>query len=381
MNEPGLPQGQKPSLCFVALQAYGVLTGDERAGHIGGAEVQQCLIARGLARRGYTVSMVTQDEGQPDGRVHGGVRALRSYRPQAGLHGLRFFWPRITRTWAAMRRADASIYYQRTSDSVTGVVAAFCRRHRRRFVFSVGANEDCITSLPNCSTRRERLLYIYGLRHADVVVAQTPWQRDALARNLGRSSLLIRSTAPDPGEPSPPPADASPRFLWAGRLAPRKRPELFLEIARLCPGADFDLVGSTPEEEQLQTVKKATAGIPNIRLHGFVPHGELGAFYSRARALVCTSLNEGFPNTFLEAWSRGRPVVTTTDPGDVVRSERIGLVANDVEALVAAVRLVAERKDEWVEMAARARAYYLREHHPERILDEYEALLRTLSST
>ena len=324
--------------------------------------------------------MVTQDEGQTDGQVHQGVLALRSYRVHAGLPGLRFFWPRITRVWAAMRRADASTYCQRTSDSFTGVVAAFCRRYRRRFVFSVGANEDCLSSLPNCSTWRERSFYLYGLGHADVIVVQTPWQREALARTFGRRSVLIRSAAPDPGEPSLPPPDGRPRLLWAGRLAPQKRPELLLEVARRCPAADFDVVGSTADTERRRTVEKAAAGIRNVRLHGFVPHRELATFYSRARALVSTSVSEGFPNTFLEAWSRGRPVVTTTDPGDVVRDERIGLVANDVDGLAAAVRQVTDRNEEWAGMASRARAYYLREHRPERILDDYESLLQSLSS-
>jgi glycosyltransferase involved in cell wall biosynthesis len=245
-------------------------------------------------------------------------------------------------------------------------------------VFSVGANEDCLRALPNCSTWRERSLYLYGLGHADVVVVQTPWQREALARSFGRRSVLIRSAAPDPGEPGYPPGDGRPRFLWAGRLAPQKRPELLLEVARRCPAADFDLVGSTADTERRLAFEKAAAGMRNVHLHGFVPHPELATFYGGARALVSTSVSEGFPNTFLEAWSRGRPVVTTADPGDVVRDERIGRVADDADGLAAAVREMTDRPDEWAGMASRARAYYLREHRPERILDDYDALLRSL---
>jgi glycosyltransferase involved in cell wall biosynthesis len=240
---------------------------------------------------------------------------------------------------------------------------------------------DCLPSLPNCPTWRERRLYLYGLAHADVVVVQTPWQREALARSFGRRSVLIRSAAPDPGEPSLPSEDGRPRLLWAGRLTPQKRPELLLEVARRCPAADFDLVGSTEDGGRREAVENAAAGLRNVRLHGFVPHGELATFYGRARALVSTSVSEGFPNTFLEAWSRGRPVVTTIDPGDVVRNERIGLVAGDVDGLSAAVRHVTDRSEEWAGMASRARAYYLREHRPERILDDYDALLQSLPPT
>jgi glycosyltransferase involved in cell wall biosynthesis len=378
MMPPAASHERRMGFCLVAPKAYGLLSGDAGVRHIGGAEVQQCLIARGLARRGHVVSMITLDVGQVDGRVHDGVLALRSYRERSGLPGVRFFWPRIGRVWNAMRRADALVYYQRTSDSLTGVVAAFCHSRGRRFIFSVGADEDCLPSLPNCLTPRERALYRYGLRRADAVVTQTRWQRDALVRHFGRRSVLIRSAAPDPGEPSPLPREARPRFLWAGRIAPEKRPELLLELARRCPGTDFDIVGSAAPGVPANLLAAAAAEIPNLRLHGFVHHGDLGKFYDQALALVCTSAREGFPNTFLEAWSRGRPVLTTVDPDGVVYEEGIGVVGGDVGELAQTVRDVEGRGDMWAGMASRARAYYLREHRPERILDDYESLLGSL---
>jgi glycosyltransferase involved in cell wall biosynthesis len=375
------PHGRRPGaeLCFVSPKAFGLLSGAAHVRHIGGAEVQQCLVARGLAGRGRGVSMVTFDVGQADGGVHGGVRVFRSHRERAGLPGLRFLWPRLTHTWASMRRADSAAYYQRTSDSLTGVVAAFCRLRGRRFVFSVGEDGDCVPALPNCRTARERVLYRYGLRRADVVVAQTRWQQEALQRNFGRASILIRSAAPDPGGPRPLPPGPPPRVLWAGRLAPQKRPELLLELARRCPGVDFDVVGAPPSGAAAHEFDAAARALPNVRLHGFVPHRELGDFYDRAVALVCTSVREGFPNTFLEAWSRGRPVVTTVDPDRVVREEDVGLVAEGVEDLAEAVLCFSRQGDEWAARARRARAYYLREHRPERVLDLYEALLDSLN--
>jgi glycosyltransferase involved in cell wall biosynthesis len=366
-------------LCFVSPRAYGLLSGDPAVRHIGGAEVQQCLVARGLAARGHAVSMVTLDMGQGDGRAHQGVVVHRSYREGSGLPGLRFFWPRLARTWASMRRADAAVYYQRTSDSLTGIVAAFCRVHGRRFVFSAGEDGDCVRPLPNCRTARERALYRYGLRRADVVVAQTRTQSRLLREEFDRSSVVIRSAAPDPGEPRRTSEAASGSLLWAGRIAPQKRPELLLELARRCPDITFDVVGAAQSGGRAEELTAAAATTPNLRLHGFVPHGELAPFYDQAAALVCTSLREGFPNTFLEAWSRGLPVLTTVDPDDVVRSEGLGAVAAGVEGLVEGARTLARRGSEWEAMSGRARAYYVREHRPERVLDDYEALLRSLS--
>jgi len=322
--------------------------------------------------------MITLDEGQEREQSLSGVLAIRSYRDSSGLPGLRFVWPRITHAWGAMRRANASVYYQRTSDSLTGIVAAFCRSHGRRFVFSVGEDGDCLPSLPNCPTRRERALYRWGLKRADVVLAQTRWQQAALARHFDVRSILVRSAGPDPGEPAPLPRDGRPRMLWVGRLAPQKRPDLLLEVARRCPETEFDAVGAAHSGALAESFAAAASAFKNVHLHGFVPHARLGAYYDHSAGLICTSAREGFPNTFIEAWSRGRPVLTLVDPDDIVRDEGVGVVAEDAERLGEAVRRIDPRSDEWTAMARRARAYYLREHRPEGIIDAYERLLRTL---
>ena len=80
-------------ICFVAHLAYGAMTGGN-GGFIGGVERQTSLMARWLAARGYRVSLITWDEGQEDGVVIDGVQVFKVCRKEAGIKGLRFFWPR-----------------------------------------------------------------------------------------------------------------------------------------------------------------------------------------------------------------------------------------------------------------------------------------------
>jgi len=101
--------------------AYGELASID-TGHIGGIEWQQSLMARWLAKRGYQVSMITWDEGQPDGLGIDGVRVFKMCRKGAGIKRLRFFWPKWTSLIAAMKRADADIYYQNCGEYITGQV-------------------------------------------------------------------------------------------------------------------------------------------------------------------------------------------------------------------------------------------------------------------
>ena len=101
---------RKPSICIISHFAYGAMTGG-RSGHIGGVEWQTSLTAKWLAAKGYTVSMLTWDEGGPAEEQIDGVRVIKICKKEAGRRGLRFFHPRWSSLIQAMRRANADVYY------------------------------------------------------------------------------------------------------------------------------------------------------------------------------------------------------------------------------------------------------------------------------
>src|SRR5689334_17756269 len=111
-----------PHICFVAPHTWPVFSGHPDNGFIGGAEVQQSILARAMARAGYRVSMISLDYGQPQHVVLDGVTVHKTHRPDSGLPVFRFIHPRTTEMWRAMRAVDADMYYQRCSGMLTAVV-------------------------------------------------------------------------------------------------------------------------------------------------------------------------------------------------------------------------------------------------------------------
>jgi len=93
---PAPPPAQRPHVCFVAPTTWPVLSGDPHIQVVGGAELQQTVIATALARRGYRVSMLCLDFGQPDGVVVDGVTVYKLHKPDEGLPVVRFVYPRMT---------------------------------------------------------------------------------------------------------------------------------------------------------------------------------------------------------------------------------------------------------------------------------------------
>jgi O-antigen/teichoic acid export membrane protein/glycosyltransferase involved in cell wall biosynthesis len=373
----------RPRLCFVAPGAYGAVSGRQDLSVGGGAEVQQVLIARGLARRGFQVSFITLDHGQPDGICHDGIRTYKMCAWDAGWPGLRFLYPRWTSLWSALGRAQADVYFQRKAGTETGQVALWCRRHRRPFVFAAASDVDCQRSLEYLSGARERWLYRYGLQRASRVVTQTRTQRQLLKASYGLDALLITSCKEDPLEGSVNATHAAasdpPMLLWVGRSSPQKRPDMLLELARKCPEYVIHAVGAaSPSNERAKRFLQAAADLPNLAAHEWVPYEKMAQFYQRASLLICTSLVEGFPNTFMEAWARGIPVVSTVDPDGVIAAHGLGMVGDSPADLRDGIERLLSSPDQWHECSERSRRFYLEMHTVDRAVDAYERLFNEL---
>src|SRR5262245_30109026 len=160
-------------ICIVGMDSYGLLSGEGDLKYIGGETVQHVLLARAWRDLGHEVSMIVFDDGQGARRVVDGITVIAAHRRTAGLPGLRFFHPRATRLVAALMAADADVYYQSPAGAFTGIVAWFCRMSRRRFIFRIASDSDCEKPHSRIRYWRDRRLYDYGLRHADLVAAQT----------------------------------------------------------------------------------------------------------------------------------------------------------------------------------------------------------------
>jgi glycosyltransferase involved in cell wall biosynthesis len=349
---------------------------DGSSGQIGGVERQTSLMARWLAAKGYAVSMLTWDEGQPDDLVIDGVRIIKICRQKAGLPGVRFLHPKWTSLARAMLKADADIYYQNCGECVTGQVALWCRRHDRKFVYSVASDPDCDPRLPEMRTVRERVLYRYGLTHADRVVVQTRRQQAMLREGFDLDSQVIPMPCPGPvnGEYVArsllQPNDR--RILWIGRICEVKRPDRFLDLAELCPDLAFDLVGPWFDTAYSKAAYERAKSLANVTVHGPVPFGQVAEFYRRAACLCCTSNFEGFPNTFIEAWGHGVPVVSTFDPDNLIATRGLGSVAKDVSGLAQGIRELFGSAERWRAASEKARQYYLENHTVDAAMARFE---------
>jgi glycosyltransferase involved in cell wall biosynthesis len=359
-------------ICFLGLDNLPVLAREYNRHGIGGEQVQHTLLARALSQRGHDVSMVVYDYGQADGQVWDGITTWKAYRADAGLPGLRFIWPRWTGVWAALKRADADLYYVSCAGMHLGLVAMFCRRYGRKVVFKIAHDSDCDPNQLLIKYARDKKLYAWGLRHAHGILAQSEQQQRAMLANYGLASTVTEMIVDTPGKP----CQRSVDILWVNNLRQFKRPDLLVEVARRMPQYQFAMIGGEqPGSAALfQEIQQQAASVPNLRFLGRVPYHDMDQHYAGARVFLNTSDSEGFPNSYLQAWIRGTPVVAFFDPDGVIAKEGLGRVPASLEQMQVQLQILLEDDHAWLETSLRCKAYMQRMYNDDRILAPYLAM-------
>jgi glycosyltransferase involved in cell wall biosynthesis len=337
---------------------------------VGGAEQQiEYLLDALVETRRHDIYFLAHVIGTDTGTS--GYRVVRIGR---GRQVDRFgYWLDALPLYRALRVIGPDVIYQRVGCGYTGIAAYYARRNGARLIWHVAHDTD-VTPGNSFLYGRNVLKYFmekhcieYGLRRADSIVVQTERQADHLVHYYGRKAdAIVPNFHPEPSETLD--KGGPPSVVWVANLKPWKQPEVFVRLAaRLSDltGVRFTMVGAMQGgprawREQLQRdIHEAT----NLDYIGAKPQREVNELLARAHVLVNTSVQEGYPNTFIQAWQRGVPVVSlTVNPDGVLDRQGVGFCAGSEQRLEECVRALLENSALRRQYAARAREFAARHH-------------------
>jgi glycosyltransferase involved in cell wall biosynthesis len=362
-------------ICLISVEIFAW-------GKYGGFGRATRTIGRELVTRGHTVSAV--------------VPLRRGQRPVEELDGMTVYgfppsWPwAVTRLFKA---CDADVYHA-CSPSFTSYLAvrSMPRRAHVVTVRDPRDSEDWRTEFLYPSLHRMQVVHNYlyehswpvqwSVRHSDAVYAPAECFVDKIRR-------LYDLPQPPGFLPTPvavPPTvrkAAQPTVCYVARLDRRKRPTLFLDLARRFPHVKFIAVGESRDRQWDAELRARYAGIPNLELTGFIDQfssPRLNQILDESWIMVNTAAREGLPNAFLEASAHQCAILSAVDPDGF--ASQFGCHVTDDDFAKGLSGLLAEHR--WQALGRRGQQHVLDtfsvDRAVERHLAAYDAARRRAAS-
>jgi glycosyltransferase involved in cell wall biosynthesis len=355
-------------VAFLNDRIYGYASSDAFA--IGGSERQQWLLARALAASGWTVCV--------------GIRQHLKMGERRTIEGVEFWGIRrghyLLDWYRFLSSTQPDWLYRREATHLLGPLVLIAHLTGVQTIFAAAFDTDVIPHLALTARRRWWPLYALGLAGSKRLFLQHGGQLRDLPSRWKAKAMVVRSIA---GRPvgSKPHATREAYVAWVGMLRQPKRPDLLAEIAQHLPNTKFVVCGGATAHRSpsgfSQNVIDRLRELTNVEFRNQVAPEEAERVIAEAAALLCTSEKEGFPNTFLQAWSHGTPVVTLqVDPDSLIQQLGLGVVTDKIDAAVEQLKRLLSSPYEREAIATRARDYVFRQHSEEVVVKAFDQATR-----
>jgi glycosyltransferase involved in cell wall biosynthesis len=342
-------------------------------------------LARGLARLGHQVQVLTGFPCYPQGQTYSGYRqrwvqeevqdgVLVTRVPQLPDHSRSVFRRTLYYLSFAVSAATIGLWHVRPADIVwvyqsalpTGLSAAWISRLRR-----MGYVPDVVDLWPESVSASGMLSnrwvlaairlvarIVYGLA-AHVIVVTDGFRRSLLRMGVPAEKVTVvhnwmpagayRPVAPDDDLARREELHGRFNVVFAGNMGPLQDLETVIEAAALLrdlPEVQFVLVGGGLESERLQTLAQRR-GVANVRFIGRRSPEQMPALFAAAQALLVhlkpDPLSDvSIPSKTFAYMASGRPVLMAVrgEAARFVSEGGFGIAVNpaDPEALAAGVR-------------------------------------------
>lgn len=324
---------------------------------VAGIAVQLYFWAQTFARHGWNVTTFTHR----NSFVEEGItfKHVKRYKRFQIIHEwISIFWEfLLTRPRMVISRGAGRIVYP---------LAILSRWFGVKFVF-FGASD--VNFEPGkeliAGGEHNRKLWQKAVKNIKYIVVQNAHQRETLKKNYQKDSMTLFNLW---GEAKVTEMhDFHTDVVWVANLRRLKRAEWMVNAAKALPQFDFTIVGGATgqEPEYYDEIERLASGIDNLHFLGKKSFAETNAIVSQSRLLCCTSTFEGFPNTFLQAWAKNIPVVSSVNPSDVITNNNLGVVVETEDAFQVALQSLLLNAGEYEKKCMAVKNYFERHHSPD----------------
>lgn len=360
----------KPHVCFVSTNLYGYLKPEEKI-PAGGAQRQQYKIAKCFVENGYQVSVITGEYDSIYREQIEGITIIKALPPESNTLTAPI---KAMKLFSAMYRIAPDVFYTRGSPFLCILVAIYCNIRGVPFIYAISNDNHISIDEQNLYDK----VYLRAIASADKIIAQTKHQENILRNKINVDPTVVTNMYEIPPDETVVPGDSRKFILWVGKLdEQQKKPHRILEVAQELPDVGFVLAGPPGTDESYnQSIKKTSETLDNVTFKGFVSPDNIHELFKNAIALVNTSDYEGFPNTYLEAWRMGTPVIALHhSPDGVIEHQKLGRRSGSMKNLKKDIRTISKQKIIFNCVSDNCRKYVKNNHSVQVVFDRYLEIL------
>ena len=359
---------QDMKIGFVYDPIYEYALGSPRK--VGGAELQQWLLARALVAAGWSVIV--------------GVQKALVAGERNTIDGVQFVGIGDSHILLARYRFLISErpdwWYWRCADHWWGPSVLIAGAAGVRTIFAAAFDSD--VQPRRALYRHPRLwpLYALGLKRSDRIFLQHTAQLSKLPRQWCSKAHIVPNIAGET-QMGKPHSERKKYVAWVGILRQPKRADLLIKIAQKAPTINFVVCGGigsvwSPPGYSKRIIEELSS-LSNVEYLGLVEPKRAQEVIAESAILLSTADEEGFPNTFLQAWSSGTPIVSlTVDPDRLIQRKGLGAVSGNVEGAVADINALLQSPQRRNEIAVRARQHVDEVHSAPVVTKVFDGAIR-----
>ncbi len=301
-------------------------------GHFGGIAVQMKFWGEALINKGYKVHSLTYRSDFVCNEFH--------FHSVPNIRSLNILLECIY-AFKLIRKLKPRYVLMRGAHRALLPLSIVAKIFKTDVIFFGASDMNFIPGKASVGNTINRKMYEKGLCKVPFIVTQNDFQKEKLLSYFNRESICIPNiwNLPSVHKNEPKCYDV----VWIGNLRRLKRAEWVIELARQIPGLRFVIAGAPNDLEYYNEIKQQADKLINLDFLGPISFDKTNEIVRKSNLLICTSEYEGFPNTFLQAWAAGLPVISTVNPNDIFDKYEIGVYCkNYSEILNAVTRLTSD---------------------------------------
>lgn len=263
-----------------------------------------------------------------------------------------------------LNKIQPDIIYHRNLSTFALAAVSFCKKNNCKSFLHLAHEKD--TQIDKINLNKKILsntIHKYGkkyiIKNINKIIGQAKYQDTLLQKKFDRNcDLIIENMHPYPEEE----IDKTDKItiLWIANFKEWKQPEKFINLAKEFENKNvsFKMIGRSSKDERTIKLINEIDSINNLSYLGERPIKEVNQLLAKSHIFINTSLSEGFPNTFIQAWMREVPVISlNVNPDDILNKEKIGFCSGEDNQLKEDLKKLIKNKELRESMGEKAKFF------------------------